>query len=74
MTKQTLKEELKVALVNLIQDKTIVQGGVALVIVFTICYMYINQIPVPEVLVGVLLLVLGYYFGGKVEKYTNGSK
>lgn len=72
--KESLKEELKLAVLNLVQDKTIIQGGLAVIIVITICYMYLNQIPVPEVLVGVLLLVLGFYFGGKVEKYTNGEK
>ena len=52
---------------ELFKSSVIVQAIIALVLLITICYMYANGQDVPEQLFGAFMLVLGFYFGSKVQ-------
>jgi len=54
-------------LVRLLEESVLVQGCITLVTVSTLCYMYLTNQPVPQELVTIVMLVLGYYFGNKVS-------
>jgi hypothetical protein len=63
---------MKLVLVNFIsgfndlfRESIITQSVVTTLITLTVCYMYISGQKVPTELVNVLMLVLGFYFGGK---------
>lgn len=49
----------------LLSESVILQGCLALLFAGTVCYMYIVGATVPEPLVNALMLILGFYFGGK---------
>lgn len=46
-------------------ESTLTQGFLAICLVVTICYMYVTTNDAPESLVGLLGLVLGFYFRTK---------
>lgn len=51
----------------------IMQGALALMFAGVICYLYATTKPVPETLVQLELLILGFFFGGRVASAkTNG--
>jgi len=52
---------------ELFKTSVIVQATIALVLLTTICYMYASQQDVPENLVNFFAVVLGFYFGSKVQ-------
>lgn len=52
----------------------VTSGVLALIIVITICYMYIARIPVPETLTNISLLIFGYYFGAYSSTRTQNGK
>lgn len=58
-------------LLDLWKSSAIIQGTIALVLTVTVCYMYAEQKPVPVELVGILTLIIGYYFGTKTQQYRN---
>lgn len=53
---------------DLLQESVVVSGLVALVLVGTCCYLWVKGQPVPELLEAALMMVLGFFFGVKVEK------
>jgi uncharacterized membrane protein AbrB (regulator of aidB expression) len=55
-------------IINLFKDSYIIRGLLALALTGVVVYMWINQIPLPDRLLEVWLLVLGYYFGVLTEK------
>lgn len=54
-------------LIELLRESSLVQGIIALVTTGAMTYMYAAQIPVPDVLIGIVTLILGFYFGGKMK-------
>lgn len=57
--------------IELLRESVLVQGLITLVIVLTISYMYVTEMSVPQELFNILLLILGFYFGGKVERQAH---
>lgn len=54
--------------VELLRESVLVQGSIALIIIGTICYLYVTGQAVPNELLNILSLILGFYFGGKVQR------
>jgi len=53
---------------ELFQESVIVQACLALVLLITICYMYATGQEVPDALMNAFMVILGYYFGSKVQQ------
>lgn len=49
------------------KNSTIIQGTITLVVVAGVTYLAVTQQPIPEVLSGWGALVVGFYFGSKVQ-------
>jgi uncharacterized membrane protein AbrB (regulator of aidB expression) len=49
-----------------------VSGTIAAMIMVALCYLFITQAPVPELLQGMAWMILGYFFGAQTQKFTNG--
>ena len=52
---------------DLLQQSVIVQSVVTLVLVTTLCIMFATGRPVPDLLAQITLLVIGFWFGSKVQ-------
>jgi len=52
---------------TLFKESVILQAIITLVILTTVCAMYVTRQTVPENLWSALMLILGFYFGSKVE-------
>jgi hypothetical protein len=52
---------------ELFQESVIIQGIVTLVLVVTLCWMFISGRPIPELLGAITTLVLGFWFGTKSQ-------
>ncbi len=52
---------------ELFAESVILQGILAIMFGGTICYMYLVQIPVPQELVGLLGIIIGFFFGAKTQ-------
>lgn len=55
-------------LLDMLQESTLVQASIALVMIGTACYLYLVGRDVPETLVNLIALVLGFYFGTKTQQ------
>ena len=53
---------------KLFQESVIVQALITLALVITTCYLVATGQDVPELLSTALMLVLGFYFGSKVQQ------
>lgn len=56
---------------KLLKESVIVQAAITLMLVSTVCYLWVAQITIPEGLAYSLMLVLGYYFGSKTQNILN---
>lgn len=56
---------MKDKFLELWQSSAIIQGSLALMMGATICYLSIAQIDCPDVLIGMLGTIIGFYFGTK---------
>lgn len=56
---------------KLFQESVIVQACITLMLVATACYLIATGKEVPELLSTALMLVLGFYFGSKVQQVVN---
>lgn len=56
---------MKTKFLELWQSSAIIQGSLALMMGATICYLAIAQVPIPDVLIGILGTIIGFYFGIK---------
>ncbi len=65
------KDQFRLAFLMLLQESVLIQGAITLTLVGTLAYMYINSMEVPSELLNILLLILGFYFGGKVQGQAN---
>ena len=52
---------------DLLRESVIVQAAITLCLVVTVCYLTATGQAVPELLSTALMLVLGFYFGSKVQ-------
>lgn len=71
MSTTMVKEKIADKFIALLRDSTIVQGGITFVCIVTACYLWMNGKEVPETLLGIVLLVVGYYFGSKTQQRIN---
>jgi len=56
---------------QLLKDSVIIQGTVTVILVGTTCYLYATGAPVPESLLAMDGLALGFFFGAKVQQALN---
>ena len=52
---------------DLLESSVIVSGFIALGCVGAVIYLSCIQQPIPDVLVNVVMIVVGFFFGGKVQ-------
>ncbi len=50
---------------DMFRRSIITQSIITVILIGTVCYMYISKIPVPNDLISIVMLVIGFYFGGK---------
>lgn len=53
---------------QLLKESVIVQGLVTLALVGTTCYLYATGKPVPDTLLSLDSLAIGFFFGAKVQQ------
>jgi hypothetical protein len=58
---------------DLLRESIIVQGLVTLCLIVTICILFATGKPVPDLLAQITLLVVGFWFGTKVQYYISGG-
>lgn len=56
---------------SLLKQSVIIQAMITLIVISTIAYMYINNLPVPDGLVNLAFIIVGYYFGSKSQQATD---
>lgn len=61
-------EKFQADVYELFRSSTLIQGTMALGCTFTIAYLYLTGKVVPDSLVGIVMLILGYYFGTKTTQ------
>jgi len=54
---------------ELLKDSIIIQSLVTLILTVAITYMYVTGMMVPDTLVNLLMIVVGYWFGSKTQLY-----
>lgn len=59
---------------TLLRESVITQGLVTLFLIVTVCYLYATQKPVPTDLLNLTSLVIGFYFGAKVQSLVHKSE
>lgn len=52
---------------DLLGTSVLVQAAITLALLMTICYMYISGLEVPDALLNAFMVILGFYFGSKVQ-------
>lgn len=55
-------------LLDMLQESTLVQATIALIMIGSLCYLYLTGRDVPDSLVNLIALVLGFYFGSKSQQ------
>jgi hypothetical protein len=65
------KREVAAMVYDLFKSSTIIQGTMAIGVTGTIGYLYIRSMNVPDTLISIVMLILGYYFGSKTQQRTN---
>lgn len=58
----------------LFRESVIVQSLITLILVLGIVYMFVTGMPVPDQLLDILYLVLGFWFGAKTQKMIAGDR
>ncbi len=59
-------------LYSLLKSSTLIQGCIALITTGAIIYLYVTERQVPDTLVSIVMLILGYYFGAKSTQQMYG--
>ncbi len=54
-----------------LESSVLVQASVTLILVVTTCYLWVTGQPVPDLLVALISLVMGFWFGTKVQQMAN---
>lgn len=60
--------------IDLLKSSVLVQGVITLVIVVTLCITVINQTPLPTYFTDITLLVIGFWFGSKIQSILSRSR
>ena len=58
-------------LVDLFRQSVIIQAIITLIVISTIAFMYISGREVPDGLVNLAFIIVGYYFGSKTQQATD---
>jgi uncharacterized membrane protein YbhN (UPF0104 family) len=61
-------------ILDLFQQSTIMQGLITLIVVGVYAYMVCAGRPVPSEFLGLVTLVIGFFFGAKLQNAINGVK
>jgi glycerol uptake facilitator-like aquaporin len=56
---------------ELFRESVVTTSVITLVLVVTVCIMFVRAQPIPELLAGLLVLVVGWWFGAKVGPAVN---
>lgn len=63
---------------ELLERSTILQAVLTLLCAGTVCYMYLTGQEVPDSLVNIVMLIVGYYFGAKTvseaSRFASGKR
>lgn len=59
---------------QLFEESVIIQGLVTLVVVSSVCYLYISGQGVPEGMLTLLYAIIGFWFGSKSEYVIRRSR
>lgn len=59
---------------DLLRESVIVQSVVTLVLVITLCVMFVIGRPIPDLLAYLASLIVGYWFGSKSQYLLSRSK
>lgn len=60
----------KKSFLDLLRESVIISGAISLALVVTSCYLWATGGAVPDELYYSLVMVLGFFFGGKAQKAT----
>ena len=52
-------------LLDLFKSSAIIQGALALMTTAAVIYLAITQQPIPDILIGIVMTTVGFYFGAK---------
>lgn len=66
-----MKARIVNRVLELMAESTLVQASVTLLFSSTACYMFANGLEVPPLLVAMLSLVMGFWFGSKTQMYAH---
>ncbi len=55
-------------IVELLRESTLIQGTITLVCIVTMAILYLTNRQVPQTLVDVIFMIVGYYFGSKAAQ------
>lgn len=58
---------------TLVRESVILQAIITLALIGTVIYLVVSGIEVPDLISSLTLLVVGFYFGSKVENATTRS-
>ncbi len=70
----SLTRELMQTFVDLLRESVIVQGVITIVFVVTICVLWIEGKPISPDLIQFVSLIIGFYFGAKVQSLIHKAK
>lgn len=56
-----------------LERSVLVQASVTLIFVVTTCYLWVTGQPVPDLLVAMISLVMGFWFGSKTQQWINNK-
>jgi len=59
---------------ELFKSSVIIQGVITLMLITTICILSINNQPIPPFIQDTTALVIGFWFGAKVQNLINQTK
>jgi hypothetical protein len=57
---------MKDEIIRLIRESVIIQGLITLIVICTVMYMYVRQLYIPQDLINLLNLIVGFWFGSKI--------
>ena len=56
---------------ELLEESVLVSGVIALSCIGAVVYLSVTGKPVPDILVNISMVVVGFFFGGKVQQAQN---
>lgn len=59
---------------DLLQESVIVQSLVSLILVLTLCFMFVTGREIPQLLTNITLLVFGFWFGSKSSAFITKAR